>query len=143
MAEKVAVIVGAGPLEGVGGALALRASAAGHHVLIVGRTEARIEALAKHLRCHNGSATAIALDTTDEQQVEKLFTTIDGMDGSLDFVGVPPTSSMFPRLCPCWGADHAGGPGTVGRPPKSEKKSKSGFSRTGGTWLLTPARPSA
>jgi len=87
MAEKVAVIVGAGPLEGVGGALALRASAAGHHVLIVGRTEARIEALAQHLRCHNGRATAIALDTTDEQQVEKLFTTIDGMDGSLDFVG--------------------------------------------------------
>ena len=46
MAEKVAVIVGAGPLEGVGGALALRASAAGHHVVVAGRTEARIEALA-------------------------------------------------------------------------------------------------
>ncbi|MDD9918013.1 MAG: SDR family NAD(P)-dependent oxidoreductase [Rhodospirillaceae bacterium] len=87
MTEKIAVVIGTGPVEGVGGALALRAAAAGCHVVVTGRTEARIEALAEHVRGQGGNATAKVMDTTVEAQVEDLFATIDGMDGALEFVG--------------------------------------------------------
>jgi NAD(P)-dependent dehydrogenase (short-subunit alcohol dehydrogenase family) len=87
MAEKIALVVGAGPVEGVGGALALRAAAAGHHVIVTGRTAERIEELATHIREKGGSAAAHAADITDETQVEDMFKAIDGMPGSLNFVG--------------------------------------------------------
>lgn len=86
MLGKIAVVIGAGPAEGVGGAMALRAAAAGYHVVVTGRTETRIAALANHVRSQGGNATAYTLDTTDENQVESLFAAIDSMEGSLGFV---------------------------------------------------------
>lgn len=87
MAEKIALVVGAGPIEGVGGALALCAAAAGHHIFVTGRTAERVEKLAAHIRNEGGSAAAHAAGITDEAQVEDMFKAIDSMSGSLDFVG--------------------------------------------------------
>lgn len=87
MSDRIALIVGAGSVEGVGGALALRAAAAGYQTVVTGRTVERIEALAAHIRDNGGAAIAQAADITDETQVENLFAAIDAMPGTLDFVG--------------------------------------------------------
>lgn len=87
MSEKIAVVIGAGAVEGIGGALALRAAAAGYRVVVTGRTEDRVAALADHINGQGGTAVAHAADITQESAVEGLFAAVDGMGGELDFVG--------------------------------------------------------
>ncbi len=87
MTEKIALVVGGGPVEGVGGALALRAAAAEYQVVVTGRTAERVESLAVHIRDSGGNATAHAADITEEAEVNDMFKAIDGMSGTLDFVG--------------------------------------------------------
>ena len=49
MSETV-LIVGAGATAGVGGALARKFSGAGYHVIVVGRTSEKLEALVSEIR---------------------------------------------------------------------------------------------
>ncbi|MCA6328324.1 MAG: glucose 1-dehydrogenase, partial [Phenylobacterium sp.] len=61
MGEKPrkAVVVGVGALEGLGGGLARRFAQGGHHVLVAGRTQARIDAVVDAIRQSGGAATAV------------------------------------------------------------------------------------
>ena len=70
---KTALIIGVGPLRGLGAVLAQTAAREDLHVVVAGRTQAKIEAVAAAIREAGGLATAIACDTTEEDQVIALI----------------------------------------------------------------------
>jgi NAD(P)-dependent dehydrogenase (short-subunit alcohol dehydrogenase family) len=73
MANNKAVVIGVGAERGVGAGVCRRFAAAGHHVLVAGRTAEKIERVAAGIRSSGGRATAIPMDTTREQDVFALF----------------------------------------------------------------------
>ncbi len=73
MSKPVAVVVGVGAERGLGAALCRRFAAEGHHVLVAGRTPAKLEQVVRTIEAAGGSAEAVATDATDEDQVVRLF----------------------------------------------------------------------
>jgi len=73
MNAPTAAIVGVGAERGVGAALARRFAAEGYHVLVAGRTPEKIAAVARRIGAAGGSAEAVAVDTTREDEVVRLF----------------------------------------------------------------------
>ena len=73
MGSPTAVVVGVGAERGIGAAVCRRFAAGGHHVLVAGRTESKIEQVASRIRAEGGSAESIVVDTTSEADVERLF----------------------------------------------------------------------
>lgn len=73
MASKTAIIVGVGPLEGLGARLCIHAARQGLHVVPAGRTEDRLQAVAEAIRADGGEATPVITDTTNEAQVGTLI----------------------------------------------------------------------
>lgn len=65
----VAWIAGVGARAGLGAAVARRFARGGLHVVVTGRTPARIEAVAAEIREHGGSASAAAADVSREQDI--------------------------------------------------------------------------
>jgi len=80
---RAAVVVGAGSPNGIGGAVARRAAAAGLPVYVAGRNTEKIQATAKLI---GDAATAVTLDAGDPDSIARLFARIadDGYD--LDLV---------------------------------------------------------
>ena len=70
--KKTAVILGAGPLEGLGANLSFHAARAGLHVFISGRTESALEKIASEITIEGGKATAVCADATDSKKVHSL-----------------------------------------------------------------------
>ena len=70
---STAVIIGVGPIDGLGGELCKQAAAAGLHVVVAGRTEAKIASVVDTIVASGGQATAVVTDTTDETQVTALL----------------------------------------------------------------------
>jgi NAD(P)-dependent dehydrogenase (short-subunit alcohol dehydrogenase family) len=56
-----------------GAALARRFAAGGHHVLVAGRSEAKLAQVARAIAAAGGSAEPVVADTTDEAAVARLF----------------------------------------------------------------------
>lgn len=73
MSKPCAVVVGVGAERGLGAALCRRFSQGGYHVLVAGRTAAKITAVADALTSAGGSAEPIAMDATHEEDVVRLF----------------------------------------------------------------------
>lgn len=73
MDQPTAVVIGVGAEQGVGAALCRRFAAEGYHLLVAGRTAAKIEAVADGIVTAGGSAEALVTDTTDERAVIHLF----------------------------------------------------------------------
>src|ERR1700749_431366 len=73
MDRPTAVVVGVGVEQGIGGAVCRRFAAEGYHVLVAGRTRAKIDHVAQAIRERGGSAEAVLTDATDEAQVISLF----------------------------------------------------------------------
>jgi NAD(P)-dependent dehydrogenase (short-subunit alcohol dehydrogenase family) len=71
--EKTAVVIGVGPLRGLGAVLAQTAAQEDLHVVVAGRTQAKVDEVADAIRQGGGMATAISCDATDEQQVIDLI----------------------------------------------------------------------
>ncbi len=70
---RTAVIVGVGVEDGVGGAVSKRFAAEGFHVLVAGRTAAKIGQVVAAIQAAGGSAEASVTDVTSEADVIKLF----------------------------------------------------------------------
>lgn len=70
---EAAIVVGVGAEAGLGATLCRRLAAQGHHVVIAGRSAARLEALATDLRAKGQGATAVATDATVEADSLRLF----------------------------------------------------------------------
>ncbi|MBM3539205.1 MAG: SDR family NAD(P)-dependent oxidoreductase [Alphaproteobacteria bacterium] len=73
MTSKVAIVVGVGAEAGLGATLSRRLAQTGQHVVLAGRTAARVEAAASGIRAGGGEATALAVDATSESEVSRLF----------------------------------------------------------------------
>lgn len=73
MNKPTAVVVGVGAEQGVGAAVCRRFAREGHHVLVAGRSLAKIKQVAEAIAAAGGSAEAVATDATDESQVIALF----------------------------------------------------------------------
>jgi NAD(P)-dependent dehydrogenase (short-subunit alcohol dehydrogenase family) len=73
MSRAKAIVVGIGSGDGLGAALSRCYAANGHHVLVAGRTLAKVEQVAAAIRATGGSATAHAVDATREADVIRLF----------------------------------------------------------------------
>ena len=71
--DIVAIVIGVGPEDGLGGALCKRFARRGMRVFIAGRTPAKLAALADVIRAAGGKATPWATDATDEAAVAALF----------------------------------------------------------------------
>jgi NAD(P)-dependent dehydrogenase (short-subunit alcohol dehydrogenase family) len=72
-AKSAAVVVGVGAERGLGAALCRRFAAEGYHVLVAGRTPEKIAQVAKTIGATGGSAEAVTVDTTREDEVIRLF----------------------------------------------------------------------
>jgi NAD(P)-dependent dehydrogenase (short-subunit alcohol dehydrogenase family) len=68
-----ALVLGVGAERGIGGAASRRFAKEGHHVLVAGRTTAKIDKVVEGIRKSNGSATAVTVDGTKEAEVISLF----------------------------------------------------------------------
>jgi NAD(P)-dependent dehydrogenase (short-subunit alcohol dehydrogenase family) len=73
MSTPTAVVVGVGAERGLGAALCRRFAAEGYHVLVAGRTREKIEQAVASIRQAGGSAEAVVVDTTREEDVVRLF----------------------------------------------------------------------
>jgi len=73
VSRPTAVVIGVGAARGLGAAVCRRFAAAGHHVLVAGRTAARIAAVADDIIARGGSAEAVPTDATQEADVQRLF----------------------------------------------------------------------
>jgi NAD(P)-dependent dehydrogenase (short-subunit alcohol dehydrogenase family) len=73
MSGPTAVVAGVGAEQGLGAALCRRFAAEGYHVLVAGRTPAKIEQVAAAIRAAGQRAEAIATDVTQEADVVRLF----------------------------------------------------------------------
>ena len=84
MTKPRAIVIGVGAELGLGAAACRRFAAAGHHVLIAGRTAAKIEQVAATIRATGGSAEPIVTDVTQEDQIIGLFdrgmAPVDGLE---------------------------------------------------------------
>jgi len=86
MSRSIAMILGVGAVDGIGGALCLRAAAAGHHVLAVGRTRNKLDVLVDAVGAAGGSAEGYVVDLANADQITDMFETVDKRTGKLDFV---------------------------------------------------------
>ena len=77
---KSALIVGVGPVKGLGAMLAIRFAALKLHVYVVGRTVNKLKKVVKKIESFGGKATAVDIDATDEESVKNLFSSIKNLD---------------------------------------------------------------
>lgn len=84
MAQHSAVVIGVGPQQGLGAALATYFAAQGLHVFIAGRSEAKLHTVAKAIFLAGGSATSVVTDATVEGDVAHLFDTVQRAGAMLD-----------------------------------------------------------
>lgn len=70
---QTTIILGGGPLDGVGGALARRFAAEGHHILYSGRTLNKVQATADAIATEGGSIEAMQVDVTSAADQDALF----------------------------------------------------------------------
>ncbi|HBW99543.1 MAG TPA: glucose 1-dehydrogenase [Gammaproteobacteria bacterium] len=70
---KTAIVSGVGPLDGLGAQLCVRFARLGLHVLVAGRTQAKLDAVVDAIGGAGGSAQAVIADATVEADTERLF----------------------------------------------------------------------
>jgi NAD(P)-dependent dehydrogenase (short-subunit alcohol dehydrogenase family) len=74
MTQPTAVVFGVGSMRGIGGAVCKRFASEGYHVIVAGRTGAKIDEVVKAIEAAGqGSAEALPTDVTDEAQVIAAF----------------------------------------------------------------------
>jgi NAD(P)-dependent dehydrogenase (short-subunit alcohol dehydrogenase family) len=73
MKKPSAIVVGVGAERGLGAALCRRFADGGYHVLVAGRTAAKIDKVAQAIVSAGGSAEPVATDATKEDDIIALF----------------------------------------------------------------------
>jgi NAD(P)-dependent dehydrogenase (short-subunit alcohol dehydrogenase family) len=81
-AAKGALVLGVGAAEGLGGALCRRFAREGLAVFAVGRTQAKLDALAEGIRAAGGRAHALAADVTSAADMARAFEAVDKETGA-------------------------------------------------------------
>lgn len=70
---QIAVVMGAGPEQGLGAQLCRRFASLGLHVFVAGRTRARLDKVVALIEADGHRASAYAADATNEADVIRLF----------------------------------------------------------------------
>src|SRR5262245_2086528 len=70
---KTAIVIGVGPDRGLGAQLCRRFAADGLKVIVAGRTQSAIEAVAEDITRTGGSAVPVVADATSEDDIVRLF----------------------------------------------------------------------
>ena len=73
MSKPTALVVGVGAEQGLGAAICRRCAAEGHHVLAAGRTLGKIDRVVQTIGSLGGTAEAIVMDATLEDDVIRVF----------------------------------------------------------------------
>jgi NAD(P)-dependent dehydrogenase (short-subunit alcohol dehydrogenase family) len=73
MTKPTALVVGVGAERGLGAALCRRFASGGYHVIVAGRTPAKIEQVVSAIAGAGGSTEAVQTDATDEASIGRLF----------------------------------------------------------------------
>jgi len=86
-AQKIAVVAGGG--SGIGQGCAIRLAGMGYHVILVGRTMAKLEETAAHIESAGGSATTFPADVRDWDRLGELQASVDetGIDLLINSAG--------------------------------------------------------
>lgn len=77
---QTALILGAGAPDGIGGALARKVAGQGFHVVVAGRTQAKIDLIAEEVRKAGGSIEAHQTDVTSSPALDQLFARLPADD---------------------------------------------------------------
>jgi len=70
---NTAVVIGVGPLRGLGAYLCHAAAREDLHVVVAGRSQEKLDEVVTSIEAGGGKATALVCDTTEEDQVIGLF----------------------------------------------------------------------
>lgn len=73
--NRIALVLGVGPLQGLGAALARRFAAEGLSVVIAGRSSEKLTLVADAIADAGGVAIAVVADATVESDIQRLFET--------------------------------------------------------------------
>lgn len=76
---SLAWVVGVGARQGTGAAVARRLAAGGMHVLLSGRTEEKLAAVAEEIEDKGGLATAVVADASSEAGLSDALATLDAL----------------------------------------------------------------
>jgi len=95
---QVAVVVGVGASQGLGGALARRFAREGLHTFVAGRTQHKLDAVVAAIEAKGGQATAVVTDTTSSGDVIRLLDRAVDEGGSLDLVAYNAGNNRFSGL---------------------------------------------
>jgi len=79
---QTAIVLGVGASQGLGGALCRRIAREGLHVLLGGRTQAKLDEIAAGIRASGGRATPVVADATQPGDVAKLFDAAQAAGGA-------------------------------------------------------------
>lgn len=79
---NTAIVMGVGSSDGVGGALCRRFAREGLHVVVAGRTQEKIDAVAEELRAAGGEASAVASDATLASDTARVFDAAEAIGGA-------------------------------------------------------------
>jgi NAD(P)-dependent dehydrogenase (short-subunit alcohol dehydrogenase family) len=79
---RTAIVLGVGASQGLGGALARRFAREGLHVLLAGRTAAKLETVAAEIRAAGGRASPIVADATQGGDIARLFDASEAAGGA-------------------------------------------------------------
>ncbi len=78
---QTALVVGVGASEGLGAASARRFAREGLHVVVAGRTKAKLDQVVSEIRSAGGSAEAVVGDASIEADAERFVATADANGG--------------------------------------------------------------
>jgi NAD(P)-dependent dehydrogenase (short-subunit alcohol dehydrogenase family) len=79
---QTAIVLGVGASQGLGGALCRRFAREGLHVILGGRTRAKLDEIAAAIRGSGGQATPVVADATLSGDVVKLFDAAEAAGGA-------------------------------------------------------------
>jgi len=74
--KNTVVILGASSPDGIGGALARRFSAEGHHIIVGGRTPSKLEGIVNDLTTRGRTVEAVQVDVTSAREQDALFNSV-------------------------------------------------------------------
>ena len=93
------IVLVTGGSRGIGRAIALAFAAQGSHVVVTGRTQATLDAVAEEIHRLGGKALPLACDVTDKQDVEALKGKVANQLGAVQILinnaGVAPAASFL------------------------------------------------
>lgn len=96
--NRAALVLGVGPMLGLGSVLAKRFAAEGLQVYVAGRSLAKLKRVAAAIAETGGSATPVVTDATLEADVQQLFETIAAAGHSLEIAAYNVDSNLSAPL---------------------------------------------